>query len=768
MLRIFKILGLISIVLLGMEQSLAQDSRIEKYDSLIKLAETDTARISLIVKKLVVLSTLNLDSAIHLAETTLDEAQKIKYYKGVIDLRTSLVTNYSFKGNFEAGRQQLKLLEQTIVADDDSSGFAGLYASTGLFYGVQSKYDSSIYYYERAVAISERVDDKANLGTYYSNVAIGYQQQSNFPMALHYQQKSLKLYQELGGNESGQAYTLVNMANTYNNMQDYDRAESTFLEALELCKKVKLNNVELYAYSNLATLYIDEERWQDSYEYAMKAANLGASLGDNGIESASLSKASTALVNMNQADKALALSKKAIAVADSSKVPLNIYQAYSSMGYALMSQGAFEEAIPFYEKGIEAMKDADIYSIQIGKMTKELSECYEKAGNPVKALELYKKSAEITDSVSRKENIRKATELTMNFEFEQKMNTAEAIQDAKDEITRTRQVAMTIGLVLSILLIVGALLGYLGKKKANGILLSQKKEVEATLNKLKDTQAQLIQSEKMASLGELTAGIAHEIQNPLNFVNNFSEVSEELIGEIEEERAKTQESRDEGLVSSILGELKENLIKINHHGKRAGSIVRGMLEHSRTHSGEKVATDLNQLADECLRLSFHGLRAKDKSFQAEFRTDFDPKLPKVNVVSQDMGRALLNIINNAFYACTKAPPFPLPSASAYGQKAPLVIVASKHLGDTVQISISDNGFGIPEGIKNKIFQPFFTTKPTGEGTGLGLSLSYDIVKAHGGELTVDSKVGEGTKFTLSMAITKESAVKHDNTASQFA
>src|SRR5690606_35490238 len=262
-------------------------------------------------------------------------------------------------------------------------------------------------------------------------------------------------------------------------------------------------------------------------------------------------------------------------------------------------------------------------------MTKELSECYEKAGNPVKALELYKKSAEITDSVSRKENIRKATELTMNFEFEQKMNTAEAIQDAKDEITRTRQVAMTIGLVLSILLIVGALLGYLGKKKANVILLNQKKEVEATLDKLKDTQAQLIQSEKMTSLGEPTAGIAHEIQNPLNFVKNFSEVSEEFVGEIEEERAKTQESRDEGLVSSILGELKENLIKINHHGKRAGSIVRGMLEHSRTHSGEKVGTDLNQLADECLRLSFHGLRAKDKSFQAEFRTDFDPKLPKV-------------------------------------------------------------------------------------------------------------------------------------------
>jgi two-component system NtrC family sensor kinase len=512
------------------------------------------------------------------------------------------------------------------------------------------------------------------------------------------------------------------MANTYNIMEDYERAESTFLKALDICKKVKLNIVELYAYSNLATLYIDQERWQESYEYGMKAADLGATLGDHGIESASLAKASTALVNMDQAEKALTLSRKAIDLADESKVPLNIYQAYSSMGYALMSQGSYEEAIPFYEKGLAAMEDADIYAPQIGRMTKELSECYERIGNPLKALELYKTSTEITDSVSRKENIRKATELTMNFEFEQKALTAKAIQDAKDEITCTRQVAMTIGLVLSLLLIAGALRAYLSKQKANVVLVNQKKELEATLNKLKETQAQLIQSEKMASLGELTAGIAHEIQNPLNFVNNFSEVSEELIGEVEEERAKTPEQRNEEVISSILGELKENLRKINHHGKRAGSIVRGMLDHSRTHTGEKIATDLNQLADECLRLSYHGLRAKDKSFHAEFRTDFDPNLPKVKVIPQDVGRVLLNIINNAFYACTKGPSSSLPASSDGEPKTPLVVVSTKFLGEKVQISISDNGFGIPDSIKNKIFQPFFTTKPTGEGTGLGLSL----------------------------------------------
>jgi two-component system, NtrC family, sensor kinase len=277
-------------------------------------------------------------------------------------------------------------------------------------------------------------------------------------------------------------------------------------------------------------------------------------------------------------------------------------------------------------------------------------------------------------------------------------------------------------------------------------------QLQQSLDTLKSTQAQLIQSEKMASLGELTAGIAHEIQNPLNFVNNFSEVSSEMIGEIEEERSKSQEARDEILVTEILGDIKQNLEKITHHGKRAGAIVKGMLEHSRTSTGEKIPTDINALAEECLRLSFHGLRAKDKSFNADFKTTFDPDLPKVNVVPQDIGRVLLNIINNAFQACAVKD---LPGLVSDDKEnleglTPMVTVSTKNLGDKIQISISDNGPGIPDAIKDKIFQPFFTTKPTGSGTGLGLSLSYDIVKAHGGEIIVESPPGDkgGTIFTI--------------------
>ena len=289
--------------------------------------------------------------------------------------------------------------------------------------------------------------------------------------------------------------------------------------------------------------------------------------------------------------------------------------------------------------------------------------------------------------------------------------------------------------------------------------LAQAKEIEKAYADLKSTQAQLIQSEKMASLGELTAGIAHEIQNPLNFVNNFSEVSAELVEEIQEARSKNQDKIDIELENEILGDIKQNLEKINHHGKRADAIVKGMLEHSRKSDGEKQPTDLNALADEFVRLSYHGLRAKDKTFNADFKLDLDPNLPKVNVVASDIGRVILNLVNNAFYAANeKAKSTPQPSRNiGTGSEGgevykPEVIVSTKKTENGIELSVQDNGNGIPDHIKEKIFQPFFTTKPTGQGTGLGLSLSYDIVKAHGGDFRVQSTLGEGTEITLFLSL----------------
>jgi signal transduction histidine kinase len=287
------------------------------------------------------------------------------------------------------------------------------------------------------------------------------------------------------------------------------------------------------------------------------------------------------------------------------------------------------------------------------------------------------------------------------------------------------------------------------RKKAYLLLHKQKKETDAqkakaeqTLEDLKAAQSQLVQREKMASLGELTAGIAHEIQNPLNFVNNFSEVSIELVDELKNEVKEGNKNE----VIAIADDIAGNLQKVVTHGKRADSIVKSMMEHSRTSKGEMQPTDINALADEYLRLAFHGMRAKDKSFNARLETHFDESIGKIKIVPQDIGRVLLNLYNNAFYAVSEK------KKQSLTEYSPNVSVSTKKDNDKVIITVRDNGMGIAEKVKDKIFQPFFTTKPTGQGTGLGLSLSYDIIKAHGGEIKVVTQEGEGTTFITQLPI----------------
>ncbi len=349
------------------------------------------------------------------------------------------------------------------------------------------------------------------------------------------------------------------------------------------------------------------------------------------------------------------------------------------------------------------------------------------------------------------------------FSDEQINSISKSLKDADKELTilefkldRTEKVKRTTAILL---------------EETIEELEQKRKAIEETnvaltksLEDLKAAQAQLIQAEKMASLGELTAGIAHEIQNPLNFVNNFSEVSNELVIEMNEEldRGDIEEAK------VIASDIKQNLEKILHHGKRADAIVKGMLQHSRTSTGQKELTDINALADEYLRLAYHGLRAKDNSFNATMKTDFDESIGKINIIPQDIGRVILNLITNAFYAVHEKKKQLDSDLSAFsnltGQKVfePTVSVSTKQslslegeslsrsIGSRgeVVISVKDNGNGIPQKILDKIFQPFFTTKPTGQGTGLGLSLSYDIVKAHGGEFKVETKDGEGSEFII--------------------
>jgi two-component system, NtrC family, sensor kinase len=336
------------------------------------------------------------------------------------------------------------------------------------------------------------------------------------------------------------------------------------------------------------------------------------------------------------------------------------------------------------------------------------------------------------------------------------LSEATRLRELEKQQVETQSKIRTYGFlaVLAVLSIIGFILyrNNRQKQKANIVLQEQKDKVESTLHDLKSTQSQLIQSEKMASLGELTAGIAHEIQNPLNFVNNFSEVSNELIDEMKTEFTKGD--TEEGF--AIADDIKQNLEKILHHGKRADAIVKGMLQHSSSGSGKKEPTDINKLADEYLRLAYHGLRAKDKSFNATMKTDFDESIGSINIIPQDIGRVILNLITNAFYVVDEKKKSGIehyePTVTVSTSRSPLLgrelVPNFREVGGEVLIKVTDNGNGIPQKILDKIFQPFFTTKPTGQGTGLGLSLSYDILKAHGGELKVETMEGEGSTFII--------------------
>ncbi len=330
-----------------------------------------------------------------------------------------------------------------------------------------------------------------------------------------------------------------------------------------------------------------------------------------------------------------------------------------------------------------------------------------------------------------------------HLSVEEKTTLTKAVKDADKELMisefkleRTEKVKRTIAILLE------ETIEELEQKRR--AIEETNQELSKSLKELKAAQAQLIQSEKMASLGELTAGIAHEIQNPLNFVNNFSEVSKELLEELKEGIV----SKDYEQVKEITNDVIQNLEKILHHGKRADSIVKGMLQHSRSSNGIKEPTEINTFVGEYLRLAFHGLRTKDKSFKANLETNFDSSIGKIDIVPQDIGRVILNLITNAFYEVNEKK---LKSTAAYH---PTVSVSTLKKDGGIEIKVNDNGNGISEKVLDKIFQPFFTTKPSGQGTGLGLSLSYDIIKTHGGELKVETIAGKGTTFTIHIPINR--------------
>jgi len=551
---------------------------------------------------------------------------------------------------------------------------------------------------------SLQIADKNNLMYEKANVLIGlgyiYLESQNYFQALFYLHQAIKLF-DLQQDKSGfMAIDLNDLANTYLSMNKLDSAEY---------------------YSRLATNYI--KQYNIDWARSSNLRTIGKIHYKKGETRLALDFLRQSLIYEGNNSQTVNYSSR-------SRTSFEIAKIYQKTN-------RLDSAIYYAQNSLDDAQKSKSYS-SIVTASSLLAELYEPK-DAQKTIGYNKITIGAQDSLN---NFGKTSAYKSISEFDEKERQYEIETAQTAYKNKTRQYALLAG--LGIFLLIAFILYRNNKKqqKANKLLHQQKEEINAALSQLKSTQAQLIQSEKMASLGELTAGIAHEIQNPLNFVNNFSEVNREMIAEMKEEIDKGNYNE----VKIIADDIEANEEKINHHGKRAGDIVKGMLQHSRASTGVKEPTDINALADEYLRLSYHGLRAKDKNFNAEMKTDFDATIGKINIIPQDIGRVLLNLYNNAFYAVNQQ------KSQKLNLYEPTVSVSTKKSGNSVLITVSDNGGGIPQKIVDKIFQPFFTTKPTGQGTGLGLSLSYDIIKAHGGEIKVETKENEGTEFIIQLPL----------------
>jgi len=587
-----------------------------------------------------------------------------------------------------------------------------------------------------------------------------------------------------------QAKCLNNMANAYASLADYVKANSFYFKARRI--EESLNDLYLMSMvnNNIGATYIQQQDYKKAFPYL--------SLAQKQLNALALSqkllfkyKRARALIYLNTGECYLDMHQ-----ADSAAYYLNICYDDSKklnltdvtgpvqrdLGEVEAEKGNKSAALQFFRQAVTSdragedgenesiayLSTANLYhkykqqdsaeyyaqkaleAAAAGKFEQDVLNAgkvlytfYDEDHNLEQAYKYFKITTAAKDSLYSQDKLKQLLSLDFDEkERQQELETAQKEAQAEAE-NRLRTYILSGGLGVLLLLALIFWRNSRQRQKANKLLHRQKADIEKAMSQLKLTQNQLIQSEKMASLGELTAGIAHEIQNPLNFVNNFSEVNTEMIDELEGELKSG--NIEEAL--AIAADIRQNEQKINHHGKRAGFIVKGMLQHSRSGSGERQSTNINTLAEEFFKLSYQGLRAKDKNFNSEMITHFDPGLPKVNVVQQDMGRVFLNLFNNAFYAVNQK------AKTAGDEYKPEVILSTLKENGSLLIKIIDNGVGIPDAIKEKILQPFFTTKPTGEGTGLGLSLSYDIlVKGHNGILDINSKEGEGAEFVVRLPL----------------
>jgi signal transduction histidine kinase len=516
----------------------------------------------------------------------------------------------------------------------------------------------------------------------------------------------------------------------YRELDDFEKAKFRMRESMRLAELFRPQTLTLGQSQGMMSSIFEKNNELDS---ALFYAN--KSYATKNIWSGLLVELGAIHRKLGHDSLALDFYRRAVPMAMVANFQIDIIDSYNGISQIHWRQKEYDSAV-IYAKLALSQQWGRTYPIGMFRASGMLATIYGSLNKNDSTLKYLKLNIALKDSLFNQQKTRDA----QNFEFAQQLRQQDLA--AQEEKSQSRIRMLALGSAVLILLVTGFSLwrNNRQKQKANILLLLQKEKVESTLAELKSTQAQLIQSEKMASLGEITSGIAHEIQNPLNFINNFAQVNEEFIEEAEDAIEKGQP--DEAL--KLLRSLKDNQKKINLHGQRADSIVKSMLQHSRSSTGQKDPTNINALADEYLRLAYHGFRAKDKSFDATMKTDFDQNIGSIKIVPQDIGRVLLNLYNNAFYALSEK------KKQVLDRYEPRISVTTKELNGKVVISVKDNGNGIPQKVIDKIFQPFFTTKPAGQGTGLGLSLSYDIIKAHGGEIKVNTKEGEGSEFIIQL------------------
>ena len=745
-----------------LQHAFAQDScyncNIDSLTQVYQKTKADTEKIKLLTL-LIDLRMFHIH--IHLVnENSLSDDSSANYIRELIDLgRTqkvndieaykSILDGFNFFDKLDYTNGQNALKKAITLFDISHKKIFRLLSFTRLSYNFVGNQDSRLKYYTDKLKYYLINGPVENTAPCYHAIAGYYNYKADYNLAISNYLKAGSIYKNF--DERNYLNDLGVVAQVYSDWGNYKKADEYFNKALPLNKIAKDSFNLIILYESLSGMNRNLLQFNDALHYADTSLLVNNNQIKDLVAHSYLEKA-FAYIGLNQLKDAWENLGYAKRISDS--LDLKIFSAHGAFeldyGYCQYYSALknYEEAgkylLSAYQKSVEIKSN----QLQL-KYLRELSLFYGRQHNALMAYDYTRKYFNLTDV---QDNDSRPFKVAQYENEEKELAQNDSINVLKQQATvqaaniKTKNTVLWSSLIAILLISVSLFFVY-----------RQYRMNKKTLLSLRKTQRQLIMSEKMASLGELTAGIAHEIQNPLNFVNNFSEVNKEMLEELKTERLKPNAERDDSLEDELINDVIDNSEKINHHGKRAGDIVKGMLQHSRTSTGVKEPTDINALADEYLRLSYHGLRAKDKEFNATMKTDFDETIGKINIIPQDIGRVLLNLYNNAFYAvqqkqrelAEKGLPTFERLATLY---EPTVWVSTKKVNDKVVLTVKDNGPGVPQNIVDKIFQPFFTTKPTGSGTGLGLSLSYDIVKAHGGEIKVETKEGKGSTFIIKLPL----------------